>query len=205
MSLSRFNATYSGLSSVAKKVYEAVPIAQNWTHQQIIAELHRAGKQIERNVLSGCLNTLIRAGLINEDSKGCFIREEVRQATKPISVNQEPDMPSKNSNTSPSTSASSARVTVPLAGVPTTAAKPTPVLSPLDRFGALAARCAVLAGQIKALASDISDAAVDVQEQMDAGGADAQHIAELEARLVDAEADRQKLRAFQLALGALAA
>lgn len=64
----------SGLNSIAKKVLEAVPISEPWTKSQIVAEMRRAGSQVDMRVLEGCLSTLADSGPIKEPTRGSFVR-----------------------------------------------------------------------------------------------------------------------------------
>ena len=71
----RFKAVFNGLSSVAKKVFDAVPRDTYWTSGRIANELSKAhGSNPEMNILKGCLNTLIQHGLVIEGTPGTFAK-----------------------------------------------------------------------------------------------------------------------------------
>lgn len=80
MNEARFNALHSGLTSVARKVYDATPIATPWTASSICAELRRNSININLKTVQGCLSSLIGSGLVDECKLGHFIRTPVRAA-----------------------------------------------------------------------------------------------------------------------------
>jgi hypothetical protein len=55
ISHSRFDRLISGMNSTAVKVYEAVPIAGQWSLNQITAEMRRAGINVDSRAVFGCL------------------------------------------------------------------------------------------------------------------------------------------------------
>lgn len=68
----------AGQSSVARKVFEHVPISEEWASVQVARELNRAtGSVMDMRVLTGCLMTLKDAGLVRVSASGCFRREPV--------------------------------------------------------------------------------------------------------------------------------
>lgn len=170
MSRARFNAIYSGITDAAKKVYEVVPIAEAWTVQQVAAELHRCKVPVARiDVLTGCLDSLRRAGLVCEPRRGQFRRERVRDDKPtaaaveiPTFTKIEPE--EKNMANKP---------------------QPTPRASttPLDRLGDLAQRVTQLSIALKDVASELSDAAVDIQSQLEHGEEDVKKLRQLQTLL----------------------
>lgn len=84
---SRFQQIASGLSSIALKVYEAVPINEAWTAPQINGELRRKGITKPGDIVEGCLSNLVDNGLVLERPTGTFRRVEVREPEKkPMAV-----------------------------------------------------------------------------------------------------------------------
>jgi hypothetical protein len=81
MSQARFNRIDSGLTSTARKVYNAVPLQESWSAQQIVAELKRGGVTHNFAIIVGCLNSLIQAGIVRETDKGMFCREPIKAGT----------------------------------------------------------------------------------------------------------------------------
>lgn len=149
MSQARFNAIYNGMTSAARKVYDVVPIAEAWDKVQIARELRRLNISLDIKVFDACLGALRDAGLIRELHQGEFQREKVREeAAKPA-----------NHDTKGGEMSSFSK----MESLPAAPAKK----SPLDRLGELAQRATQLAGAVSALASDISDAAVDIQAQLE--------------------------------------
>ena len=68
----------AGQSSVARKVFEHVPISEYWASAQVARELNRAtGSVMDLRVLTGCLMTLRDAGLVRMTASGGFRREPV--------------------------------------------------------------------------------------------------------------------------------
>lgn len=55
------------VSSVARKVLEAVPISEAWRSASIREELHRmTDSTIDAHTINGCLATLVKTGLVSE-------------------------------------------------------------------------------------------------------------------------------------------
>lgn len=165
MSQTRFDAIFSGQTSIAKKVYEAVPIAESWTTRKIMAEMQRLGISQDQRTVAGCLENLRKSGLVNELMKGEFRREGIKEIGIKA-VEQKEKEP--------------AVVTI---AKPPIAILTTAPLSPMDILGALAVRAANLAGMASELASDISDAAIDVQQHIENNDADTKKLKQLQSIL----------------------
>lgn len=156
MSQARFNAIYSGQTAIAKKVYDAVPIADTWSIPQIIGELERTGFRHEYRSVAGCLATLLNAGLVQDTGKGRFCREPIREKTptpKEESMKPAPVPP--------------VAVSIAPVSLASLAAQSAPSKSPIDRLGELAARVTAMAISLKDLAAEISDAAIDAEAQFE--------------------------------------
>jgi len=82
MRYSRFVQVVSGLSSIALKVYHAVPITEAWTAAQINSELRRQGVTKSTDIVEGCLANLVDNDLVLEKPMGTFRRIEVREPEK---------------------------------------------------------------------------------------------------------------------------
>lgn len=162
MTEAKFNAIYRGLTEIAKKVYEAVPMQEIWTVGQVINELNRLGyNRQEHRVVMGCLTSLRETGLVKEPKQGHFVRAEVRvkqavttqpdhqeitQPTQPV----ETEMPKKE------------------AEMPQVKAKtPAPNTTPLERIGGLSAQVLDVVKQLHQLAADIDAAAIEMEEQLE--------------------------------------
>ena len=66
-------------TSIARHVYEAVPIGSQWATNQIWGEMKRLNHNIDMRRLEGCLSTLVGSKLIKERPKGFYQRVPVRQ------------------------------------------------------------------------------------------------------------------------------
>lgn len=60
------------LTSTARKVFDAVPKQDIWNSQQVFAELKREGVRLDYAMVEGCLNSLVRDGLVRESRRGEF-------------------------------------------------------------------------------------------------------------------------------------
>jgi len=76
----RFSSIHRGLSSVAQKVYAAVPIADELDIVAVRWELIRKGHTIDMRTIRGCMNTLVDSGLVTEPSRGTFSRVAIKEA-----------------------------------------------------------------------------------------------------------------------------
>jgi hypothetical protein len=137
-----------------RKVYSAVPIAEPWSMSKIFGELERLGTPINYAALRGHLGYLVELGVVIEHSKNEFIRVKVKQKI------EEPRMPSN-------------------AGITISVAPRTPI----ERLTALSVRCAEMAETMKKLSSDIADATLDVEEQINTTNQSAQKLKQLQALL----------------------
>lgn len=73
-----------GQSSIAKKVFQFIPIQEAWTHQQIASEMVRVtGAHTDHRILQGCINSLKDSGLVRELQRGRFQRAEVKPKEEP--------------------------------------------------------------------------------------------------------------------------
>lgn len=68
----------------------------------------------------------------------------------------------------------------------------TKAVTPIDRLEKLSQRCALLAKTVKDLASDIGDAAVEIQQQMDAKDENLSKLRQLQALMRSLGADDEK-------------
>lgn len=80
MSHERFLQIKGGMTDQAMRVYDAVPWEEHWTAHQINGELVRLQVQMAPNAVAGCLDSLVRTGIVKENSHK-FIRTKVRKPT----------------------------------------------------------------------------------------------------------------------------
>lgn len=150
MNEARFNAVYSGLTSIARKVYDATPIASEWTASAICAELRRNGINVNLKTVQGCLSSLIGSGLVDERKLGHFIRTPVRAAKTVTS----------EMKTVHAMSAPQENLELPL-NTKTPAAR-----TPIDELAELMAEAEKISNDAKKLAENIIVVGSRVEEQM---------------------------------------
>ena len=76
----RFKAVFNGQSAIAKKVFDSVPKDTYWAAGRIANEMsaiHGANPGI--NIINGCLNTLLKSGLVIEGSPGLFSKVSIKK------------------------------------------------------------------------------------------------------------------------------
>lgn len=62
-----------GQTNLAQKVFVAVPMQEFWSVQQISAEMFRLeSHNLSKGEITGCLRTLVDAGLVNETASQTF-------------------------------------------------------------------------------------------------------------------------------------
>lgn len=168
MNQQKFESSYRGLSSQAKKVYDAVPIVESWSPAQLVAELRRRNSSMsEVRVIMGCLNTLKEGGLVIEPEKGFFRREAIRPKMEPI--DQEADFfKTINETTMKEPMSPTPKLLPPLL--------PASAINPIDRLSLLASR-------LRDLASDMDTAALDLAEQAEKNDAETAKMRQLQALL----------------------
>lgn len=169
MSQARFNERYSGMTSIARKVYDAVPMTQAWTAAQVVAELHRVGVSQDFRLIGGCLNSLMLGGLIFESERGQFTREPIR----PLAIKSPTPIAPPNQDTmKPIIAKAVAPVTISL-----------PVLSPADMLGKIAEKVMRLAVALREIGAEMADAAIDIEAQFEHNEADLAKLKQLQALL----------------------
>ena len=70
MNQKRMRSVVAGLNGVATKVLAAVPLAEDWTLNQIAAELHRQDKGYTLDVVEGSVGKLLEVGLVKTNGLG---------------------------------------------------------------------------------------------------------------------------------------
>lgn len=154
MNQAKFDSIERGLTHVSRKVFQAVPMREQWTRHQIHAELGRQGVNLTHNVVGGCLDSLRGMGLIREPDRGEFIRVVVRA--------YQPEEPKE--------AALPASTLAPVATKPATHESPLAVLAGLSK-------------DLRGLADRIDAAALDVEERIEALGRDTEKLRQLQALL----------------------
>ena len=158
MNEARFSSIHRGLSSVAQKVYAAVPIADELAIEAVRRELTRKGHTIDLHTIRGCMSTLVDSGLVTEPSRGQFSRVAIKEAykapaePKPIKEAKQPE-------------------------------KPMPKQGAIDKLTALSARVRTAMSAMKTLADDIDNAALEIEADILKAGEGAQKYKQLQALL----------------------
>lgn len=142
LNFERAQSLIQGLNGVCTKVYEAVPIQEAWSAQQVCTELYRKGSRIGVQDVDGCLYSLLRQKLVRKIGQNQFQKIVFE---KPALM--EPPVPT----------------------TPTPA--PTPAeagatKSPIDLLEPLAAEAVRLAQELRDLANKIEAAAVGVADML---------------------------------------
>jgi hypothetical protein len=93
MNHGHFQALYNGLSSIAQRIYDTVPISETWTRNKIMTELGRNGSCPDHRTVTAILHLLDEQGLIraNFHSDG-FMRVPVRAKPGPKPKQQEEEV-----------------------------------------------------------------------------------------------------------------
>ncbi len=161
MTPAKFEKAMRGQSSIASKVYNAVPTAQAWSSTQIYGALGRAtNARPDISIVRGCINSLIAAGVVREIEADRFQRVRVRKS-----------QPSEDSNgvmpetsTGGNVSSSQGRPTLVLA-TQREEQKPDGVRpSPIDLLAVIAGRLSDIGKQVTAIVSDLENAALVIEE-----------------------------------------
>lgn len=66
MNTTRYEMILNGQTAVARKVFDATPIGEAWSRDQIHREMNRRGQRIDAAVLDGCLKSLCDSRLIGK-------------------------------------------------------------------------------------------------------------------------------------------
>lgn len=170
----KFQAIYSGLTAVSKKIYDATPINEAWNANQINSELARTSTPVEFRTILGCLNGLVGAGLVKESPNGCFQR--VRIISKPERSTEKDSAENANPDNSQSQ-------TSRVIGMQPTNSKEKIIIDPIEKIGQLAMQCREIMDAVQRLASNIETVAIEVQENFSSRDAEVQKLKQLQQLL----------------------
>lgn len=165
---SRFHSIFNGLSTIVKKVYESVPHQTPWDSNQIHNDLFRSGTSAcDLRATRGCLDTLVRCGLVKESTQGMFIRIPVERpepkANKPL--------PKQDAAQEPQTEHTNESETM------------SKTESPIEKIGKLALQANALLAMAKKLTADIETVAIEVEEMFSTRDAETAKLRQLQALL----------------------
>lgn len=145
---SKRDIALQGMTTLARKVYEAVPIEEAWSSASIGAEMSRIGGTVPSlSVLEGCLKALIEGDLVRRIGRSKYQRAPVRVRVETQSETPEPTIePEETPVPKPKTAEESAT----------------------DHLGQLAAQARGMAQELLNLADRIDAAALDVVQAIEA-------------------------------------
>lgn len=159
-----------GQTSIARKLFEFVPIAEEWTEFQIASEMRRVtGSAPDLKVTRGCLRDLADSGLIRRRN------DQFRRAHAPEKPQQkEAEMP-----------AAKAVTTLQLKSTVKheQQAAPSPIEILGDIAGSIVALSKSVAGQLQQLASRVEEAAIQIEQGQEANAANLQKLKQLQQLL----------------------
>lgn len=158
MNHARLASLYAGLTGIAKKVAEAVPKNAPWTINEILGELRRTGANAEKRIVTGCLSTLVDIGLVREPTPGHF----VRITAKTIAPSHPPQPPRERA------APEEKKMTPTEKPVAAAQVKPAgaPSRDPIETLTTIAVQLRSIGASANALAKQIDDAAVDVDDAL---------------------------------------
>jgi hypothetical protein len=150
-----------GQSSLAQKVFHAVPSQEAWHVKQIESEFQRIGKTPPptRHAMLGCLRCLVEAGLISEPTREKFrsmVRVSAQEPTPPKQLARMPTMTVTALTPTPTTVTPSAKQEPPIVDALTAIAQ---------SMVELADDCRQKINKITRLASDLEDVILRLEEE----------------------------------------
>lgn len=160
---SRLVSIERGLNGIARKVLEAVPIAEAWTQQQVMAEMKRLhGTAQAFDVVQGSLSHLAEVGLVKHTA-GLYQRVAVKRTLTTVQSMAREAFDGADEG-----------------GVDIDAAhKNSPPLSPIDKLANLGATAREMSRALARLADEIDAAAIEVDEQVKEAGAGSEKLRQL--------------------------
>lgn len=107
----------SGQTTIAQKIFQYVPVAEEWTPPQIGQAMTRAcGSRTDPATIVACLRALVDAGLARATNRGTFQRVPVSQPAAPQPQKQEKEIKVMTAPTQPATKAATSAIDL-LAGL----------------------------------------------------------------------------------------
>lgn len=160
----RFTSVYNGLSVVLQNLYECVPINDRWTVEQVASEFSRKTGTKPASEIKKMLNTLDSNGLVINDS-GLFRRVKVSGNPSSLNLVKTTVITEKNEK---------ARLEI---------YQLTPARNVMDILSKIAANARTLAGDMKALATEIDDAALEIEQEFQNSEAKSEKLKQLQTLL----------------------
>lgn len=162
MTPAKRDAALQGISAIARKVYDATPIAEAWTPSQIKNALATSTRSsTDLHTVRGCLRALVDVGLASQKTSGHYQRVPVRQPTH-IALED---------------------LTMP-AATPNNAA-PAATRSSMEVFADLANQAKTMSKQLQHLAQQIEEAALQAEAERESQAARFSKLEQLSSLLKD--------------------
>lgn len=140
-----------GMTGLARKVLDAVPLSEPWDLAQIVSDITRTtGSRPDLQTVKATLVSLVGQGVVEEPRDGRYVRVKVRQPLAPMLVRSSESPPAE-----------------PVRVV--TAAPAQPVGDVLSRFAIIAGALRLKASELIALAKDLEDAGLSAQAEIENG------------------------------------
>lgn len=150
----RLERLEGSLNSLERKVLQGTPMAENWTLQQVCAELRRQGLRSDAPHVQACLSQMVDKGLVRERG-GRYSRVPARQ----VDAADEAEDVAETTMTNPMHGANVAVLPRP---------ERPPAVPPdcLAALSAVSAQLRALAAQLSAAAATLDDHALALAEQL---------------------------------------
>lgn len=156
-----------GQTGIAQKVYECVPVQEPWASFQVLAAMRNmTGSTPDTRIVSGCLASLVDAGLIKKVGRDQYQRialERLDAQAKPVT--EEPQMAEA----------------VKISEAPKHEQKRP--ASPLEMLGELATEIVGMAEHMRRLAARVEDLALAVEQEREATAKSVEQYRQLKALL----------------------
>lgn len=174
MNQSKFEAVQRSLTTTARKVFGAVPIAEEWSPGQVRGEMLRQGINMDMRMVSGCLQSLIESGLATEPKPGLFCRVPVRPRPTPPAIDPAQPRPAVELALVTSTP-KDYPMAAPVIAAPTTTS--------IDRLANLAARLRQATAVLTGIAADVENIALEIVEDNERRDEEVKKLRQLQALL----------------------
>ena len=178
MTPAKIASLLQGQTSIARKLFEFVPIAEEWTEFQIASEMRRVtGSAPDLKVARGCLRDLADSGLIRRRN------DQFRRAAAPDKTPQkEAEMPAAKSAERLIVLKAS-EIPLKSAAKPERPAEASPIEILGDIAGSIVALSKGVAEQLQQLASRVEEAAIQIEQGQEANAANLQKLKQLQQLL----------------------
>lgn len=161
MNPKKFEVVYAGLTSVARKVFDATPMSEPWSASRIVAEMARKGSQQDHRVVLGAMCDLCGRKLVREVSTGMFQRMTTDHPTPPETPMPEPT--TRTNCTSPKAGAAAAKAAPRKRG-------------PMELLADLSAKA-------RQFAEELDNAALEIEQEFQNSEAKSAKLQQLQALL----------------------